>query len=875
MKVSGLRAEHLRPQGDAVVVGCREPRLSWVTETSTSSWWQAAHEIEVDGVSTGWVETDRSVMVPWPAGALSSHDRVDVRVRVRGIDGVESPWSDVLRIEAPLLEPSDWLAEWIGPAENESPSGPGPAHRLRRVVHLDREVASARLHITSAGVHTARINGERVGDIVLAPGWSSYPNRLHYDTHDVTRHLTVGANVISAELADGWWRGELGWDSRRNRYGESLGLLAQLEVWFVDGTRATFATADDGRWRTSLGPVVASGLYAGESVDARRDTLGWDLPDFDDSAWAAAVAAVPDVGQLVVPIAPPIRRTEELPVVEVIRTPAGHTVLDVGQNVVGRMRFVVSGEAGTEITLRHAEVLENGEPAFAPLRTAAAVDRYVLRGGGPESWEPEYTFHGFRYVQVDGWPGEIDGSEFTAVVIHSDVTTTGEFECDHPLLQQLHRNVVWSLRGNIVGLPTDCPQRDERLGWTGDIQVFAPAATFLYDMGGFLGSWLEDVAAEQRDDGSVPVYVPILEPMHPRYAAGWSDAIATVPEALHVAYDDTDLLSRFLPAMRRWVDFVAERAGPKRLWTGDFQFGDWLDPSAPSSAPWRGATSPEVVATACFARSAAIVAEVADLLGEIETARSYRALADDVVRAFNEEYLTARGRLMSDSAAAYAIALRYGLVDDSMADVVAGNLERSVRASFWTISTGFLGTPVVLHALSSAGRRRTAYRLLTQTAHPSWLHPVTLGATTIWERWDSMRADGTVNPDGMTSFNHYAFGAVAEWMHEFIGGLAPIEPGWRRIRMAPVPGPGITSGSARHDTPYGTASCRWALRHGADGRWLLALDAVVPPNTTAEVLVPGSTTWQSVGSGTHHWDQVVDDAVTDDWRDAEWIALTT
>jgi alpha-L-rhamnosidase len=876
MRVVELRAEHLRPRsGSLVVVGCREPRLSWITETTAASWWQTAHEIEVDGARSGWTETDRSVLVPWPAPGLSSHECVNVRVRVRGNDGEESPWSDVLRVEAALLEPADWVAGWIGPAEDAPPSGPGPAHRLRRPFRLDRNVVRARLHITSAGVHTARINGERVGDIVLAPGWSSYPHRLHYDTHDVTQHLTVGDNVIGVELADGWWRGELGWDSRRNCYGDSLGLLAQLEVWFDDGSRAAIATSDDGSWRASTGPVVASGLYAGEHVDARRDTVGWDLAGFDDSAWDAAIAATPTVGRLTVPIAPPIRRTEELPVVEVITTPTGRTVLDIGQNIVGRMRFVVSGDAGTEIVLRHAEVLEHGEPAFRPLRTAEATDRYVLRGDAIETWEPEFTFHGFRYVDVDGWPGTIDGSEFTAVVIHSDVTRIGEFECDHPLLDQLHRNVVWSLRGNIVGLPTDCPQRDERLGWTGDIQVFAPAASFLYDVSGFLASWLDDVAAEQRDDGSVPVYVPVLEPMYPRYAAGWSDAIVTVPSALHTAYADTDLLARLLPSMRAWVDFVAKRAGPKRLWTGDYQFGDWLDPSAPSSAPWRGATASEVVATACFARSAALVSAVAGHLGDDETSRTYRSLADDIIRAFRDEYLTPRGRLMSDSAAAYAIALQYGLVDEQMVDRAAGNLERSVRASFWTISTGFLGTPVVLHALTSAGRRRTAYRLLTQTGHPSWLHPVTLGATTIWERWDSMRSDGSVNPDGMTSFNHYAFGAVADWMHEFIGGLAPVEPGWRRIRMAPVPGPGVTSGGARLHTPYGTASCRWTLRHGPDGTGVVALDAVVPPNTAAEVLVPGSSTWRSVGSGTHHWDQVVDTATIEDWRDDEWIALTT
>ncbi len=421
----GLRAEYGR-----AVVGVASPRLSWRAETDVDGWRQAAYEVEVDGGATGWIADDDSVFRPWPAVPLRSRDVVSVRVRVRGDDGAESPWSDALAVEAGLLDPADWVASWITPTAAPTP-GASPAHHLRRELELaaprGAEIVRARLHVTSAGVHTVEINGVAVGDHVLAPGWSAYASRLRYDTHDVTALVQSGANVVGAVVADGWYRGKLGFDGRRAIYGDRLGLLAQLEVTWSDGSVLVVATDD--HWRTSTGPVLAADLYDGETFDARLAVPGWSAPGFDASGWGPVERFDPGMGHLVVPLSPPVRRIEELPVVDVLRSPSGATILDLGQNLVGWVRFTVDGPAGTEVVLRHVEVLEHGELATAPLRGAAATDRYVLAGGGPETWEPSFTFHGFRYVEVTGWPGEVDPAAFTAVVVHTDMERTGTFEC--------------------------------------------------------------------------------------------------------------------------------------------------------------------------------------------------------------------------------------------------------------------------------------------------------------------------------------------------------------------------------------------------------------------------------------------------------------
>lgn len=850
--VVGVRCEY----GNRVV-GVARPRLTWATVTDAPDWMQDAYEIEVDGVSHGWIEDSDSVFRSWPSSPMESRQVRSVRVRVRGTDGVVSPWSDACIIEAALLDEDDWSAEWITSSEGCSIDESSPAIHLRRSFEQPRRDGAvldrARLHVTSAGVHSVEMNGRVVGDHVMAPGWSSYPHRIHYDTHDVTEALIDGSNVIGIVVADGWWRGHLGFDGRRNIYGHVIGALVQLELIWSDGHIDRIVS--DGSWRTSTGAILASDIYEGETVDARRSIDGWSTHSFDDAEWSYAIGFSPEVGSLVVPTTPPVRRVEEREVRELLTSPSGATILDFGQNIVGRVRFTVEGPAGTKITLRHAEVLEGGELAVEPLRAATSIDRYILRGGGPETWEPQFTFHGFRYVEVVGWPGELDPSAFRGIVIHSDMERTGTFECSDPLLDRFHENVVWGMRGNFLSVPTDCPQRDERLGWTGDLQIFAPVATFLYDVGGFLADWLDDLRADQALDGTVPSVIPVVPGLMlpPAGAAAWADAATVVPMELLDRYGDVELVERQFESMCAWVDRVADRAGPRRIWNKDFQFGDWLDPTAPNERPWQGRTDPSIVATAYFARSAQLVADAAGVIGRGTERSRYLELAAEVRAAFRDEFLTPAGRMMSDSATAYALALAFDLVEEGAArDRCASNLRRIVRENFHTITTGFVGTPLILPSLTASGHLDDAYELMMQRECPSWLYAVAMGATTIWERWDSMLPDGSVNGSGMTSFNHYALGSAAQWLHETVGGLSSDDPGMRRLVIDPQPGGGLSWATTTLRSAYGEIRVRWELVDGG-----IVLDVDVPSNCSARVHIPGTDEIHDVGSGSHHWSRVI------------------
>jgi alpha-L-rhamnosidase len=581
------------------------------------------------------------------------------------------------------------------------------------------------------------------------------------------------------------------------------------------------------------------------------------LPGYDDAGWQRVATLERDLGALVAPTGPPIRRVETVEPVSVTRSPSGAPIVDFGQNLVGRLRITIRGEPGRTITLRHAEVLEDGELCVRPLRSAAATDRYTLRGGGLETWEPRFTFHGFRYAEITGWPGEVDPDAIRAVVCHSDLERTGWFECSDPLVNRLHENVVWSMRGNFLDVPTDCPQRDERLGWTGDIAVFAPTASFLYDCAGFLTSWLADLFAEQREAaGRVPAVVPdVLPPpdassIHDWTAptAGWGDAAVLVPWVLYQRFGDQQVLEDQHESMRSWVELVASLAGSQRVWHDGFQWGDWLDPAAPPDRPELGRTDPGLVATAHFAHSAKLLSEAASLLGRRGDETRYRKLAAEVRAAFVEEYVLPDGTLASDSPTAYALALQFELLPDEQRSGAGRRLAELVRADGYRIGTGFLGTPLILDALCAVGEHDTAYRLLMQRECPSWLYPVLIGATTVWERWDSLLPDGVVNPGQMTSFNHYAFGAVADWLHRTVAGLAPAEPGYRTLEICPRPGGGLTHAGARLLTPYGEAASAWRIE---DGRF--QLEITVPPGASARVTIPGAVDAFEVDSGSHTW----------------------
>ncbi len=813
-----------------------QPELSWQIETNDNTAVQLAYEIKLDGESTattGRVLGPASINVGWPFPPLASRQRATVRVRVWGTNGEPSGWSEPLVVEGGLYGATDWTAQLVGPTDDLDPTRPGPAFMLRRDFHVDAKPVRARLHITSHGIFDAEINGAPVGDDVLAPGWTSYQHRLRYRTFDVTSLVGAGANAIGVAVADGWFRGPLGFEGgATDIYGNRLGVFAQLEIETDDGTTCVVAT--DNEWRSARGPIVSTGLYDGECYDARLEQPGWSTAHFDASQWRPVEVRSFDVAVLEAPLGPPVRRHEHLRSVHSSRPDDRRWRYDFGQNASGRLRITASGNPGAAFTVRHAEVLEHEELGLRPLRAAAARDSYIFAAGGSIVWEPTFTIHGFRYAEIDCDPG-VEIIDVEMVVIHSDLRRTGWFECSEPLINKLHDNVLWSMRSNFVDVPTDCPQRDERLGWTGDIQVFAPTATFLYDCAGFLQSWLRDLAHEQNDTGTVPFYVPWIELVFPPVpTTAWGDAAVIVPEALYRRYGSTDVLNAQYASMCAWVREIVGCLGPSGLWDTGFQFGDWLDPAAPPDRPADARTDPALVATAYLVRSASALARFADLLDRRDDADEFRAVADSTRAAFRREFVTPGGRLACDAQTAYAIAIAFDLLDEAERPAAGRRLAALVAKDDFRIGTGFVGTPLVCDALERVGAIDVAYQLLNQRACPSWLYPVTMGATTVWERWDSMLPDGSINPGEMTSFNHYALGAVADWLHRSVAGLDYAEPGGRHLRFAPHPGGGLTHAEARHDTPYGHASIRWE-RTGST----LNVVVHVPPNCCADVDIDG------------------------------------
>lgn len=856
-----VRIEH--HEQPALGIDEESPRLSWHLAGAPSAFRQEMYEVSwviEDSVQATPEQGSRAVasadqvLVQWPAPPLAPRERASVTVRVRDAGGEWSAWSAAVVVERGL-DTADWRAQMVGPGYPEGVGLHRRAPMLRHEFDLPRLPAQrARLYVTAHGLAEIEINGVRVGDEELLPGWTPYHQRLRVHTVDVADLLRPGANVIGAWLADGWFRGRFGFEGGNwNIYGEHVGLFAQLEVTTEEGTQIV---ATGPQWRSAPGPLTRASLYDGETYDARLHPTGWSEPGFDDADWHDVQVHELDRSVLAAPDGPPVRCTQELSPVSITRTAEGTYLLDFGQNHSGRLRLDVPAiESGAVVQVRHAEVLQDDALYTRTLRDAAATDE-LISDGEPLRWEPRFTVHGYRYAEVSGWPGEPAADAITSRVLHNDMTRTGWFHSSDPELNRLHENIVWSLRSNFVDIPTDCPQRDERLGWTGDLQVFAPTAAFLYDVHGFLADWLRTLASEQeRFGGTAPVFVPWIPGgafwSPDQDIAGWGDAATLTPWALFERSADRDLLARQYPGAKAWVEKVEAQAGPTRLWDQGLQLGDWLDPTAPPDNPLEARTDPHLVATAYFARSAEALAHTAQTLGFVEDATRFRALGDEVRAAYQGRYLSSAvggGSTdpLHDTQTAHALAVVFELLpDEDSARRTGERLAELVRDGGVTIGTGFAGTPVITEALSRTGQLETAYELLLSRSSPSWLSTLALGATTIWERWDSMLPDGTVNSGEMTSFNHYALGSVADWMHRVIAGLAPAEPGYRRMRVAPRPGGGLTSAAARHLTPYGHAAVEW--ERSADE---LQVRFTVPSGTVAEVDLPGLAPF-TAGPGQH------------------------
>jgi alpha-L-rhamnosidase len=783
--------------------------------------------------STGKVESSESVNIVYGGPALKSMQRLYWQVRIWDNKINVSEWSDPAFWEMGILEQESWKAKWITLSDENNNNGSRPAHYYRNDFTLKKQVKSARVYVTSLGLYKLFLNGEKVSDDLFTPGWTSYNKRLQYQTYDVTT-LLQKQNAIGAIVGDGWYRGYIGWKDQRNYYGDKLALLLQLQIDYTDGSSEIIVS--DENWKVNTGAILKSDIYNGELYDARLEMNGWAREDFSDVNWANAAVLDHTIKTLVSPQGEPVRAIEELTPIELLITPNGERVMDMGQNMVGWVRIKMQGNKGDTVRLKFAEVLDkDGNFYTENLRSAKVTDIYVFKDNKEVVYEPSFTFHGFRYVKFEGFHQFPDLSDVKGIVVHSEMKPTGTFSCSNPLINQLQHNIQWGQKGNFLDVPTDCPQRDERMGWTGDAQVFSMTAAYNYDVAAFYTKWMKDVLADQLPNGKVPHVIPDVLKGNGG-ATGWADAIAIVPWTVYRMYGDTRILEDSYHGIASWVNYMEDRAGSDYLWTGDPHFGDWLAYASTSSSYPGATTEKDLIATAYYYYTTNLTGRIATILGKADDAEKYAAKAEKIKLAFNDEFITPNGRLVSHTQTAYALALSFGLFPDRLVEKAADYLAKDVE-KFGHLTTGFLGTPLLCQTLSDIGRDDLAFMLLNRTKYPSWLYPVTQGATTIWERWDGQKPDGTFQDVGMNSFNHYAYGAIGEWLYSHVAGIAPDPemPGYKSFYLSPHPGGSLTNVSSEYLSIHGKIKSDWKIK---DGTFFYTIE--IPANTTATVELPSA-----------------------------------
>ena len=850
VQLVNMTCEHKQnPMG----IDIANPRLSWKLKSSERNILQTAYQIRVSSTQvfdkknlvwdSGKTPSGESILQAYKGTALQSGKPYFWQVKIWDNQGRESAWSNTGSWEMSLLSVNDWKAQWIEPTvQAMSERDKSPAWMLRKGFSLKNKVSYARAYVTSHGYYELSLNGQKVGNEVLTPGWTAYNKRLQYQSYDVTNMLRSGANAVGAMLGEGWFRSTLGWMNNKGFYGKRLGLLCQIYVKYTNGTEEWIIS--DGSWKsTNEGPIRVNEIYDGENYDATREIKGWNEANFNDDNWANVSIASFDNKNLIALEGAKVERIEEIKPLKIFRTPKGILVADMGQNMVGWIRLKVSGAKGSKIVLRHAEVLDKyGDFYIDNLRNAKVTLTYTLKGEGQEIYEPRFTFMGFRYVAIEGM--DLKPENLMGVVVHSNMTPTGTFECSNPLVNQLQHNIQWGQKGNFVDVPTDCPQRDERLGWTGDAQAFCRTAAFNFDVSAFFTKWLKDVAADQRPDGSVPFVVPdILDKIDGTTApvsAGWGDVAVIAPWTMYLTYGDKQLLENQYPSMKAYVEYIRKKAGDSYLWKNGSVFGDWLyyKPAMNSHTEPDGYTDRDYISTAFYAYSTNLLKESALALGKQDDAKMYGELFENIKKAFNEQYVAPSGRIASDSQTAYVLALMFGLLPESVQSKAADYLVQDIKSRKNHLSTGFLGTPYLCHVLSQYGHTDVGYDLLLQESYPSWLYPVKMGATTIWERWDGQKVDSTFQDVGMNSFNHYAYGAIGDWMYRVITGIEidSKSTGYKHFYLKPEPSTKLTYAKSTLNSPYGEIVSGWELKNGK-----IKLTMKIPANTTATIVLPKAT----------------------------------
>ncbi len=851
----------------------KRPRLSWRLESNRPGARQVAFRVRASSSPRGFdvpelwdsgrVESNQTTFVAYEGASLYSRERVYWRVEVEDETGSTTA-SETAWFETGLFEKSDWKAQLISAPLAGGPLSIPPVPRLTRTFRVEKPMKSARLYASALGVYQLQLNAHRIGDHELAPGWTDYRQSLRFQSFDVTALLQAGGNTWTAFLGDGWAVGHIGWDARQ-RYCQRPALLAQLEIEFEDGSRETIATNE--QWSTAFGPMLGSDLLQGESFDAR---LKWR------DVGRVEVAPLPENLDLRASLSPPVRATEELPSVAVHNGGGLHGfgqgwVFDIGQNMVGRVRLNFAAlnkqvPPGTTFRLRFAEVLEGGPHATTGriytqnLRTAKQTD-VVTSDGELQEWEPLFTFHGFRYVEVSGLPAVLDAGELPplefviGVVLGSDMERRGDFECSDPLINQLQRNIDWGWRGNSLDVPTDCPQRDERLGWTGDAQAFCETANWNRQARGFWAEWARQVRDAQSPSGGIPCTVPNPEagdtaaPQHSSAwvdgGPAWADAVLICPWTTYRATGDTRILEENYDVFKRYLAFQTDTSqGGLRCFDGCgyFQgFGDWL--ALDGSGQTEGGTPKELLGTAFYAHSANLLSKIARVLSKTEDADKYAALFDSVKSAFCNRFVTPGGRLSPPFQTPYLLALEFDLLPAELRENAARELANEIRKRGNKLSTGFVGSPYINGVLTREGHRDVAYQLLHQTGWPSWLYAVTQNATTIWERWDAWTSEKGFQDAGMNSFNHYAYGAIGAWLYSCVAGIAldPQIPGYQKFVLKPQPGGNLTWAKAYLNTAHGRIESEWHLEQGS-----FKYRFVVPPNTSASVELPDGSSFEAV-----------------------------
>ncbi|RLD11325.1 MAG: alpha-L-rhamnosidase [Chlamydiae bacterium] len=885
MQIKNLKTEYkINPIGIDVIV----PRLSWQIVSNEKNVMQTAYRIH----TADSLENLNAEKLIWDSGKISSDNPEhpeqlnSINIKYGGpkpkssqrfywkvcvwTNKNNSSWSEPAFWEMGLLEITDWKADWIHPLIDEDISKACLCPILRKEFNLNKRINSARVYASALGLYELKINGQHISKNLFTPGWTSYNKRIQYQTYDITDLLKKGANAVGATLGDGWFRGHLaGWiKDNRNFYGEKLALLMQINVGYEDGTTETIVT--DSSWKSSTGPILSSDIYNGEIYDARLEKDGWCNVNFDDSDWNKVETLNHSKDILIAQTGPPVKRIQEVKAIEIIKTPKGETVFDFGQNMVGWIKFKVKGKPGDKVVLRHAEILDpEGNFYIANLKGAKQTIEYTLQSNEEEVFEPHFTFQGFRYVAVDEFPGEPILENFVGIVVHSDMEVTGSFECSNSLVNKLQQNILWGQKDNFLDVPTDCPQRSERLGWTGDAQVFAATASFNMDVSSFFTKWLGDLKADQLDNGSVVHIVPYIPVLGEGGAGGaaWADSAVIVPWVIYQTYDDVRLLENQYRSMKSWVDFMKKEAGSSYLYTSGFHYGDWLAFTTDRSDYPGATTCKELISSAFFAYSTSLLIKVAEVLNKKNDIKIYEKLYDNIKNAFQNEFITPNGRVTSNTQTAYLLALAFDLVPENLKKNTAKKLADDVR-KFGHITTGFVGTPFICHVLTKFGYNDLAYMLLNRIEYPSWLYPITKGATTIWERWDGIKPDGSINTKAafsidedemMNSFNHYAYGAIGDWMYKTIAGIKQDETssGYKKIIIQPQPGGGLSFAKAEFKSIYGKISSDWKIENKK-----FVLEVEIPPNTTAKVFVPDSNQESgfkkhNIGSGKYKFESIL------------------